>query len=180
VRSQLRSNHIADELRQRLRLAEENRNATQLVETAVNEERRTRRLGGLATVVVLSVAGLLSLSCYRRTQEQNMRVYTAITRLQTGVLTQQQLMQRSRQALEDGERGLSMASDPQKVQLQRKIEKLRSQIPISKTEDASVLQNQLNGVESRLQKLETEGKVAQTIIQVRTQRMPHPRCACLP
>src|SRR6202011_4312213 len=50
VRSKLRTKHIADEFRQRLRLAEENRNATQLVETAVNEERRTRRLGGLGTV----------------------------------------------------------------------------------------------------------------------------------
>jgi S1-C subfamily serine protease len=85
--------------------------------------------------------------------------------LQTGVLTQQQLMERSRRALEDGERGPSLASDPQKLQLQKKSEDLRSQIAISKTENASALQNQLAAVESRLQKLETEGKVAQTIIQ---------------
>jgi S1-C subfamily serine protease len=85
--------------------------------------------------------------------------------LQTGVLTQQQLMERSRRALEDGGRGPSLASDPQKLQLQKKSEDLRSQIAISKTENASALQNQLAAVESRLQKLETEGKVAQTIIQ---------------
>jgi DNA-binding response OmpR family regulator len=47
----------------------------------------------------------------------------------------------------------------------RKSEDLRSQIAIGKTENASALQNQLAAVESRLQKLETEGKVAQTIIQ---------------
>jgi S1-C subfamily serine protease len=85
--------------------------------------------------------------------------------LQTGVLTQQQLMERSRRVLEDGGRGPSLASDPQKLQLQKKSEDLRSQIAISKTENASALQNQLAAVESRLQKLETEGKVAQTIIQ---------------
>jgi len=165
VRSQLREKSIADELRVRLRLAEENRSTTQQVVTAVNEERRTLRVGGLATVAVVIIAGLIFFFLYRRTQEQNTRVYAAITRLQTGVLTQQQLMERSRRALEDGERGPSLAGDPQKIQLQKKSEDLRSQIAISKTENASALQNQLAAVESRIQKLETEGKVAQTIIQ---------------
>ncbi|PYX17305.1 MAG: hypothetical protein DMG84_04505 [Acidobacteria bacterium] len=165
VRSQLQNKYIADEFRERLRLAEENRNATQQVVTAVNEERRTLRFGGLATVAVLIVAGLVSFFFYRRTQEQNTRVYAAITRLQNGMLTQQQLMERSRRALEDGERGPSLASDSQKLQLQKKSEALKSQIAISKTEDASDLRKQLAAVESRLQKLETEGKVAQTIIQ---------------
>jgi DNA-binding response OmpR family regulator/S1-C subfamily serine protease len=165
VRSQLRKKSSADGLRERLHLAEENRSTTQQVVTAVNEERRTLRVGGLATVAVIIVAGLIFFFFYRRTQEQNTRVYAAITRLQTGVLTQQQLMERSRRALEDGERGPSLAGDPQKLQLQKKSEDLRSQIAISKTENASALQNQLAAVESRLQKLETEGKVAQTIIQ---------------
>jgi DNA-binding response OmpR family regulator len=165
VRAQLRNKSIADEFRKRLRLAEENRNATQQVVTAVNQERRALRAGGLASVAVLIVAGLVLFFLYRRTQEQNTRVYAAITRLQTGVLTQQQLMERSRRASEDGGRGPSLASDPQRLQLQRKSEDLRSQIAIGKTENASALQNQLSEVESRLQKLETEGKVAQTIIQ---------------
>jgi len=165
VRSQLRNKSIADEFRDRLRIAEENRNSTQQVVTAVNEERRTLRVGGLATVAVLIVAGLVFFFLYRRTQEQNTRVYATITRLQSGVLTEQRLMERSRQALEDGNRSLSQASDPQKLQLQKRSEDLRSQIANSKAEDASTLQSQLAAVDSRLQKLETEGKVAQTIIQ---------------
>jgi DNA-binding response OmpR family regulator/S1-C subfamily serine protease len=165
VRSQLRNKSIADEFRERLRLTEENRNATQRIVTAVNEERRTLRVGGLATVAVVIVAGLVTFFFYRRTQEQNTRVYMAITRLQTGVLTEQQLMERSRRALEDGDRGPSQAGDPQKLQLQKKSEDLKSQIATSNPQDASVLENQLAAVEGRLQKLETEGKVAQTIIQ---------------
>jgi serine protease Do len=165
VRSQLRNKHIADGFRERLRIAEESRDATQQVVTAVNEERRTLRVGGLASVAVLIVAGLVFFFFYRRTQQQNTRVYSAITRLQTGVLTQQHLMERSRRALEDSERGPSQASDPQKLQLQKKSEDLRSQIATSKTEEASALQSQLTAVEGRLQRLETEGKVAQTIIQ---------------
>jgi DNA-binding response OmpR family regulator/S1-C subfamily serine protease len=165
VRSQLRNRSVADELRGRLRLAEENRTSAEQVVTAVNEERRTLRVGGLASVAVLVVAGLIFFFSYRRTQEQNTRVYAAITRLQSGMLTEQQLMERSRRALGDGERGSSQASEAQKLQLQKKSEDLRSQIASAKTENASTLQSQLAAVDSRLQKLETEGKVAQTIIQ---------------
>src|SRR5580658_3076757 len=147
VRSQLRNKSIADEFRERLRLAEENRNATQRVVTAVNEERRTLRVGGLATLAVVIVAGIVSFFFYRRTQEQNTRVYMAITRLQTGVLTEQQLMDRSRRALEDRDRGPSQAGDPQKLQLQKKREDLKSQIATSNPQDASVLENQLAAVE---------------------------------
>src|ERR1700691_1226707 len=165
VRTQLRNKSITDEFRERLRLAEENRNATQQVVTAVNEERRTLRVGGLATVAVVIVAGIVSFFFYRRTQEQNTRVYMAITRLQTGVLTEQQLMDRSRRALEDRDRGPSQAGDPQKLQLQKKSEDLKSQIATSDPENASALRNQLTVVESRLQKIETDGKFAERIIQ---------------
>jgi DNA-binding response OmpR family regulator/S1-C subfamily serine protease len=165
LRSQLRNKSTADEFRGRLRLAEENRNATQQVVSAVNEERRTFRLGGLATIAVLIIAALVSFIFYRRTQEQNTRVYAAITRLQSGMLTEQRLVERSRRVLEDREHNSSQASDPQKLQLQKKSEDLRSQIASGKTDDASTLRSELAAVDSRLQKLETEGKVAQTIIQ---------------
>src|SRR5215510_7820361 len=64
VRSQLRTKHIADESRERLRLAEENRNATQQVVTAVNKGRRTLRAGVLAAVSVLIIAALVSFLFY--------------------------------------------------------------------------------------------------------------------
>jgi len=61
---------------------------------------------------------------FRRTQKQNTRVYAAITRLQTGVLTQQQLMERSRRTGEAGETRQSLAGDPQKLELQKKSQDL--------------------------------------------------------
>jgi DNA-binding response OmpR family regulator len=165
LRSQLRNRSTEDDLHERLRLAEENRNATQQVVTAVNKERRTVRVGGLTTIAVLVVAALVLFFVYRGSQEQNTRVYAAITRLQTGALTEQLLMERSRRALEDGERSPSLPSDPQKLHLQKKSEDLRSQIAATTAENTSALQNQLTAVENRLQKLETEGKVAHAIIQ---------------
>src|SRR5579864_1122488 len=116
VRLQLRNKSDAEDSQERLRLAESNRSATQQVVTAVNEERRALRVGGLVTAAVLVVAALAFLFSYRRTQEQNTRVYAAITRLQAGVLTQQQLMERSRPALEDRGHSPSQVSDPQKLQ----------------------------------------------------------------
>ena len=164
VRSQLRDKHSADEFRERLGLAEENRTAAQQVVSAVNEERQTLRVAGLAAIAVLILAGLVFSFFYRRGQQQNIRAYAAITKLQAGVLTQQQLIERSRRALDDAQRDSSVAANPQKTQLQKKSEDLRSQIAASSPQDASALQNQLTAVESRLQKLETEGEIAQTII----------------
>src|SRR6266852_5109175 len=103
VRSQLKDKSVTDGFRERLRLAEENRNATQQVVTAVNEERRTLRVGGLTTIAVLGAAALVFLLLYRHNQQQNTRVYAAITRLQTGMLTEQRLMESSRRGLERGE-----------------------------------------------------------------------------
>ena len=166
VRLQLRNKSISDESQERLSLAESNRTATQQVVTAVNEERRTLRVGGLVTAAVLLVAALAFLLFYRRTQEQNTRVYAAITRLQAGSLTQEQLMERSRRALqEDRDHGQSPASDPQKLELQKKSADLKSQIAINKTENANALQAELATVEGRLEKIETEGKFAERIIQ---------------
>ena len=161
VRSQLRNKRIADQLRS----IEENRNATQQVVAAVNEERKMLRFGALAIVAVLMIAGLISFFIHRRTQQQNSRVYAAIGKLQAGILTQQKLLEYSRRPPNDGERSPSVASDPQTLQLQKKSEELRSQLASSRTESAPALQSQLAVVQSRLDKLESEGKVAQTIIQ---------------
>lgn len=164
LRFQLREKSVSDGLREQLRRAEDNRSTAQQVVTAVNEERRTLRVGGLIAIAVLVAAALVSFLVFRLNQQQSTRVYAAITRLQTGVLTQQRLAETSRRAPENGEQAPS-AAIPQKVELQKKSEDLRSQIAASREQNTSALQSQLAEVQSRLQKLETEGKVAQTIIQ---------------
>jgi DNA-binding response OmpR family regulator/S1-C subfamily serine protease len=142
IRSQLRSKQIADELGERLHLAKESQNENQQVVTAVHEERRTFLAGATAIVLVLLIVGLVSFSFYRRSRADNVRVYAAITRLQTGALSQQSLLERSRQSLANPSPGTSS----------------------SQTEDTAALENKVATVEGRLRKLETEGKVAHTII----------------
>ncbi|HEX8879173.1 MAG TPA: serine protease, partial [Candidatus Acidoferrum sp.] len=91
--------------------------------------------------------------------------YAAITRLQTGTLTQQKLTDRSRQTAEDVQRDPSPRSNSEQLQLQKQSQDLRSQLLSSTAESISALQRQLGDVQERLQQVETEGKVAQTIIQ---------------
>src|ERR1700751_2955254 len=79
VRWQLRDTHTIERLRQQAHGAEENRVVAEQVVTAVNEERRTLRFGALLTVAVLVVAAIAFLIFYHRTQQQNTRVYAAIS-----------------------------------------------------------------------------------------------------
>src|SRR5215470_19818065 len=96
IRAQLRDKHLADQLR----TAEESQRATQQVVAAVNQERRTVRVRSWVALAIVILGGLAFALFYRRTQQQNTRVYTAITRLQSGLLTQEQLMEHSRRALD--------------------------------------------------------------------------------
>jgi S1-C subfamily serine protease len=142
VRSQLRNKQIGDELWERLRLAEDSQTTNQQVVRAVNEERRTFLAGAVAIVLVLIIIGLVSFSFFRRSHAENVRVYTAITRLQTGALSQQSLLERSRRSLASQTPGT--ASSP--------------------LADSAALKSQVAVVEGRLRKLETAGKFAHAII----------------
>jgi DNA-binding response OmpR family regulator/S1-C subfamily serine protease len=142
IRSQLRSKQLADELREQLRLIEDSQKTNQQVVKAVNKERRTLLAGVSAIVLALIIAGLVSFSLYRRSHAENVRVYTAITRLQTGALSQQSLMARSRENLAN--RVPRPSSDTSK--------------------DSPALENQVAALEGRLKKIESEGSVAHTII----------------
>jgi DNA-binding response OmpR family regulator/S1-C subfamily serine protease len=142
VRSQLRNKQMADELWERLRLSEDSQNTNQQVVTAVHEGRRTFLVGATAIVLVLVIAGLVSIFFYHRSHAENVRVYAAITRLQTGALSQQNLLQLSRRSLANSATGTA-GSPP---------------------EDSGVLKDQVTEVEGRLQKLETQGNIAHTII----------------
>ncbi|HTC94318.1 MAG TPA: trypsin-like peptidase domain-containing protein [Terriglobales bacterium] len=161
VRAQIHAKGDIENLQKRLRLAETNRKESQQVAAAVDKGRRTLRVGFLATMTALAVVSLVFFFLYRRTQEQNTRVYTAVTRLQSSVLTQDQLIQRSRQT----QSGASAAANAETLELQKKRADLKSKLAASNAENASALRSELNTVQGRLQKLETEGTFAQAIIQ---------------
>ncbi len=165
LRWQLRNKHAVDQFQQQALAAQENRSVAQQVVTAVNEERRTVRRGALFALGLLVLAAILFGTFYHRTQQQNTRVYAAITRLQTGVLTQQKLIEQSRQVAATEPVNPAPGGDSEKLRLKRQSQDLKSRIAAGDTENTTGLQNQLSAVQDRLQRLETEGTVAQTIIQ---------------
>ena len=165
VRAQLRDKRPQDELRQRVRLAEESRENTHEVVEAVNQDRRTLRLSLVLALSVVAVAVVVTLFFYGRAQKQTTRVYAAITKLQARVASEQELIKRSRRARE--------ASDPQplrpeaaEIEMQR--QRLRSRLANADPAELANLKQQFGKAESRLQKLEAEAKVAQNIIQSST------------
>jgi S1-C subfamily serine protease/DNA-binding NarL/FixJ family response regulator len=165
VRWQLRNRHSVEEFRQQAHTVEENRNAARQVIAAVSEEQRTLRVGRIVALAIVGVATVAFLIFYHRAQQQNTRVYAAITRLQTGALTERQLMDRSRRVLEHAQNDPSSPRASEELQLQKQSQDLRSQIASSGTQNISALQGQLSVVEERLERLEAGGKIAQTIIQ---------------
>ena len=166
VRWQLRSRRTIEEFRQQAHTVKENQDVARQVVAAVSEERRTFRLGVIVALFLVAITGVAFLIFYHRTQQQNTRVYAAITRLQTGMLTEQKLLDRSHRTVEEAQANPSPAGDSEKRQLQKQSKDLRSQIAAGNAENTAGLQGQLSSVENRLQRLETEGKVAQTITEV--------------
>src|SRR5215471_14509309 len=81
------------------------------------------------------------------------------------MLTQQQLMDRSQRTLQEVQRDPSLTKDSQRLKLRKESEDLKSQIASRGMGNAPALQDQLSAVEARLQRLESQGTVAQTIIQ---------------
>jgi DNA-binding response OmpR family regulator/S1-C subfamily serine protease len=157
IRSQLRAKQDADELEEQLGRIEDSRSTNQRVVAVVNEERRTFVAGSVAVILVLAAAGLIALSLYRRGHAENVRVYAAITRMQTGVLSQQSLMARSHEDLAH-----KATSEPQPPGGADS----GGSSPAAGTEvdDTATLKTQMAKVEGRLEKLEDEGKVAHTIL----------------
>jgi len=162
IRIQLRSKQDADELEERIHSIEESRNSSQQVVTAVKEERRTFVAGAIAVVLVVILVGAVSLSIYRRGHAENVRVYAAITRLQTGALSQQSLMGRSHQSLASQTASPSAVTGPLVSRAASPGDS--SPAASSQSDDSAALKSQVATVEDRLEKLEKQGRVAHTII----------------
>jgi len=165
LRMQLRDKHATDEISEQLQTVKKSQSDADRVVSAVNEERRTLKVGTIAILAVLLVGGLVGLFVHRRTQQQNTRVYAAITRLQSGLATQQQLLENVRRARDEMARGPAAASNPQKAQLQQKSAELKAQIANSDAASAPELKKQLSEIQGRIQKLESGGRFAQDIIE---------------
>lgn len=162
IRTQLRSKQDAEELAERNHTIAESKKASLRVVSAVNKERRTFVAGAVSVVLVLIFVGVTSLALYHRGHAEDVRVYAAITHMQSGALSQQKLIERSHQSLASQSAGATATSATQPPLRANKDD--TSSTVGDQVDNTTELKSQMARVEGRLEKLENEGNVAHTII----------------
>jgi DNA-binding response OmpR family regulator len=165
VRAQLREKRPEDELRESLRNGRRSQREARRVIHALNQGRRTLRLGVLLLVAValLATAGLGLL--YWRSQKQSLRVYTALAKLQTGVASERELLDLVRRARAQGEQNVADAMEAERQSLKQQSKELRAKLDSAKPSQVAELERQLRASNERLQRLESESTIAQDVIR---------------
>lgn len=165
VRAQLREKRPEDELRASVRDGRNSRREARRVLRALNRGRRTLRLGvALLIVVAALVTGGLGF-LYWRSQRQNVRVYTALAKLQTGMASERELIELARKARAQVEQNATDSTEAQRQDLKRQNKELRDKIAGADPSQVAELERQLRTSNDRLQRLEAERTVAQDVIR---------------
>lgn len=165
VRAQLREKRPEDELRETVRNGRTSQRDARRVIRALYEGRRTLRLGVALLIVfaLLATAGLGFI--YWRSQRQNVRVYTALAKLQTGIASERELLELARRARAQAEQGATDSTEAQRQNLKRESKELRDKLVSAAPSQVADLERQLRASNERLQRLETESTVAQDVIR---------------
>src|SRR5271156_4502383 len=165
-----------NELREKMRIAEEGQQIahTAFEALAVTEKMTSdafsldRRLKtGLAAVLAVAIvmAGIYFLFS-RSAQKVAQRSNSILAALEGGIVHQQDLIAEARklraeQATQMGGAGVGPAATDD---LKKQAEDLKAKMATASSADAASLQKQLEETNSRLQRLETQGQAAQTLI----------------
>jgi len=179
VRARLRVQRAENELREKMRIAEEGQQIahTAFEALAVTEKMTSdafsldRKLKtGFAAVLAVAIlmAGIYFLFA-RSAQKVTQRSNSMLARLEGGIVRQQDLIAearklRAQQGLQPG------AVDPAaKDDLKKQAEDLKAKMATANSDDAAGLQKQLQETNLRLQRLEAQGQAAQSIIPLDVQ-----------
>jgi DNA-binding response OmpR family regulator/S1-C subfamily serine protease len=173
VRRQLRARRRRGEVERAARLAEE---GYQLAQTAfhglaVTEKmtRDARSLGRMLRrgVLALLVLAVLSFALYfffwRGVETEHQRTRALIAQLQSGLRSEQALLERTRRAREELERQ-SGSIEVERSKLESQAAELRAKLNSAAAEEVAALRKQFADTSSRLKRLESERQVAQGII----------------
>lgn len=165
VRTQLREKRPEDELRESVRNERRSHREARRVIHALNQGKRSLRVGVAVLLAAMVIGGAALGFLYWRSQRQNVRVYNALARLQTGIASEQQLLELSRRARAQVEQSAADTTEAQRQDLKRQSKELRAKIADAGPSESGELQKQLKTANDRLQRLETESTVAQEVIR---------------
>jgi DNA-binding response OmpR family regulator/S1-C subfamily serine protease len=179
VRARLRIQRAENELREKMRIAEEGQQIahTAFEALAVTEKMTSdafsldRKLKtGFAAVLAVAIvmAGIYFLFAHSA-QKVTQRSNAMLAKLEGGIVRQQDLIAearklRAQQGIQPG------AVDPTGTDdLKKQAEDLKAKMATANSDDAASLQKQLQETNSRLQRLEAQGQAAQSIIPLDVQ-----------
>jgi len=171
VRARLRVQRLENQLRDKMRIADEGQQIAHtafealavteaMASNAVSLDRKLKIGFGAVLAVALLMAGIYFVFA-RSAQKETQRSASFLAKLEGGYTRQQDLIEQARKlrATQDPD---SVSAD--KGELEKKAADLKAQMQTANSDDAAGLKMQLADTNSRLQKLESMGSVAQTII----------------
>jgi DNA-binding response OmpR family regulator/S1-C subfamily serine protease len=170
VRAQLRVHRAENQLRDKMRLAEEGQQIahTAFEALAVTEKMTSdaftldRRLK-IGFVAVFSVAALMAGIYFlfaRSAQKETARANAIISKLEGGLMHQQDLIAEARKLRGAQDAGVPVGKD----ELKRQADELKAKMAGAGSSEVAALQKQLEETNSRLKRVEQEGAAAQNLI----------------
>jgi S1-C subfamily serine protease len=169
VRTQFREREPEDELRNKLKHAEQKEHLAEIaVDSLSGGTVNGRRLWLLPAVLVIAVlavfAAILSSIDFRKDRTETRKLRAEVARLSTGVVQQGDVMRRAQQQ-RDALQAQPHPDTDTRAALQAQSKALRDKMAVPGGADDSALRQQLADTQNRLNRLENEGKVAQTIVK---------------
>jgi DNA-binding response OmpR family regulator len=170
VRAQLRVHRAENQLRDKMRLAEEGQQIahTAFEALAVTEkmtsdaftlDRRLKIGFGAVFAVAALMAGIYFLFA-RSAQKETARANAIISKLEGGLVRQQDLIAEARKLRGEQGAGLPVGKD----ELKRQADELKAKMASAGSSEVAALQKQLEETNSRLKRVEQEGSIAQNLI----------------
>ncbi len=126
---------------------------------------RSMKLGLAALLVLAAIMSGVFFLYSRRAEKETRRAYSVIMQLEQGISTEKDLMERARRTREELERTAKNAIEENRQRLEQKTQELSAAMSQAQSGEVAALQKQLTQTRTQLQRLETEGRVAQGIIR---------------
>jgi S1-C subfamily serine protease len=171
VRTQFRERAPEEELRGRLNEAVQKEHLAELAVDSLSagtvSARRFWLLPAILIVALVAVIAAIAASFgYRKDRSETLKLRAEIAKLSTGVVQQGDVLRRAQQqrdALQAQAQARPEAETRATLEAQSKA--LRDKMAAPGSSDDSALRQQLADTQSRLNRLENEGKIAQTIVK---------------
>src|SRR5215471_14509924 len=167
IRAQFRDRAPAEELRVKLKELEQRGHLAEIaVETlsgGVVTKKRAWVLPAILALCVITVAATFVTSfSYRKTRKETLQLRSEIARLNSGILQQGDLLRRAEQAR------LTLNASPDstaRATLQAQSDELKKKMAASGGSGDADLRRQLAETQDRLNRIESDGKIAETIVK---------------